>query len=98
MKVSGRRQAIWDGVHQALNLALETASVLGFRTVNRDGMIGYAEYGSGKEMVAVLGHLDVVPEGKGWKYPPFAAEIHEGRMYGRGTPMTRDPPLLPYGL
>lgn len=82
-----------DGVHQALNLALETASVLGFRTVNRNGMIGYAEYGSGKEMVAVLGHLDVVPEGKGWKYPPFAAEIHEGRMYGRGTTDDKGPTI-----
>ena len=66
-----------DGVHQVLNLALETASELGFRTVNHDGMIGYAEYGSGKEMVAVLGHLDIVPEGKGWTYPPFGAEIHD---------------------
>jgi len=74
-----------DGVHQVLNLALETASELGFRTVNHDGMIGYAEYGSGKEMVAVLGHLDIVPEGKGWTYPPFGAEIHDGKMFGRGT-------------
>ena len=29
-------------------------------------------------MVAVLGHLDVVPEGKGWTYL-FGAEIHDGR-------------------
>ena len=71
-----------EGVHQALNLALETASDLGFRAVNRDGMIGYAEYGSGKEMVAVLGHLDVVPEGKGWTYPPFGAEVR--RMLDTG--------------
>lgn len=74
-----------EGVHQVLSLALETASGLGFRTINRDGMIGYAEYGSGEEMIAILGHLDVVPEGKGWTYPPFGAEIHDGRIYGRGT-------------
>lgn len=80
-----------EGVHQALNLALETASDLGFRTVNHDGMIGYAEYGSGKEMVAVLGHLDVVPEGEGWTYPPFGAEIHDGKMYGRGTTDDKGP-------
>jgi succinyl-diaminopimelate desuccinylase len=80
-----------EGVHQALNLALKTASDLGFRTVNHDGMIGYAEYGSGKEMVAVLGHLDVVPEGKGWTYPPFGAEIHDGKMYGRGTTDDKGP-------
>jgi succinyl-diaminopimelate desuccinylase len=47
-------------------------------------MIGFAEYGEGEEMVAVLGHLDVVPAGEGWSYPPFGAEVHEGRIYGRG--------------
>ena len=26
-------------------------------------------------MVAVLGHLDVVPEGEGWHHPPYGAEI-----------------------
>lgn len=82
-----------EGVHQALTLALETAAGLGFRTVNRNGMIGYAEYGSGKEMIAVLGHLDVVPEGKGWIYPPFGAEIHDGRIYGRGTTDDKGPTI-----
>ncbi|HDQ93243.1 MAG TPA: Sapep family Mn(2+)-dependent dipeptidase, partial [Synergistetes bacterium] len=80
-----------DGVDQALRLALETSSSLGLRAVNRNGMIGYAEYGSGKEMVAVLAHLDVVPEGKGWTYPPFGAEIHDGRIYGRGTTDDKGP-------
>jgi len=27
-------------------------------------------------MIAILGHLDVVPEGTGWDFPPYAAEIH----------------------
>jgi len=27
-------------------------------------------------MIAILGHLDVVPEGTGWGFPPYAAEIH----------------------
>ena len=33
------------------------------------------------------GHIDTVPvqEADKWKYPPFAAEIHEGKIYGRGT-------------
>jgi acetylornithine deacetylase/succinyl-diaminopimelate desuccinylase-like protein len=33
------------------------------------------------------GHYDVVPvpDPDEWPYPPFAAEIHDGRMYGRGT-------------
>lgn len=82
-----------EGVHQALSLALQTAAGLGFRTVNCNGMIGYAEYGSGEEMIAILGHLDVVPEGKGWTYPPFGAEIHNGRIYGRGTTDDKGPTI-----
>lgn len=74
-----------QGVHAALQYALDLAGTLGFRTVNLDNMIGYAEYGEGEEMVAVLGHIDVVPEGGGWIYPPYAAEIHDGKIYGRGV-------------
>src|SRR3712207_3627380 len=56
-------------------------------------MIGYAEFGQGDEMIAVLGHLDVVPEGDGWTYPPYAAEIHDGKMYGRGTTDDKGPTI-----
>jgi acetylornithine deacetylase/succinyl-diaminopimelate desuccinylase-like protein len=35
--------------------------------------------------VLLLGHLDVVGIGKGWTHDPFAAEVVDGRMYGRGT-------------
>lgn len=33
------------------------------------------------------GHIDTVPvsDGDGWLYPPFEAEIHDCRIYGRGT-------------
>lgn len=35
--------------------------------------------------IILISHLDVVPaEGK-WTYPPFAGEIHDGKIYGRGT-------------
>ncbi len=31
------------------------------------------------------GHLDVVPAGEGWSVDPWAGEIREGRLYGRGS-------------
>jgi len=31
------------------------------------------------------GHLDVVPTGAGWTLDPFAAEMRDGRIYGRGV-------------
>lgn len=82
-----------EGVHKSLEYCLELSKLLGFRTVNVDNMIGYAEYGEGDEMIAVLGHLDVVPEGDGWTYPPYAAEIHDGKIYGRGTTDDKGPTI-----
>jgi acetylornithine deacetylase/succinyl-diaminopimelate desuccinylase family protein len=37
--------------------------------------------------LAFNAHLDVVPIGDraAWKYDPFGAEIHDGRIYGRGA-------------
>ena len=87
------------GVAQALTKTLAIAAGLGFKTVNMDGYIGYAEYGEGEDYVAVLAHLDVVPEGDGWNYPPYGAELHDGKIFGRGT-MDDKAPLVAvlYGL
>jgi len=43
--------------------------------------------GSGEKKIILSGHLDVVPAGdhKKWKYPPFSAEIVDGKLYGRGS-------------
>lgn len=80
-----------EGTANALETALEIARNLGFKIVNLDNYVGYAEYGESDEYVAALGHLDVVPEGDGWKYPPYAAEIHDGKIYGRGTTDDKGP-------
>lgn len=81
----GERAPFGAEVRAALDHALRTAEGLGFRTADVDGRIGYAEYGEGKEMVAVIGHLDVVPEGAGWTVPPFEGVVRDGFLYGRGT-------------
>lgn len=75
-----------EGVGKTLDKALEIAADLGFKTYKEeDGYYGYAEYGEGEDYVAVLGHMDVVPEGDNWIHPPYGAEIHEDKIYGRGT-------------
>lgn len=88
-----------EEVDKALQCALEISKELGFKTVNVDGYAGYAEYGEGEEYVAALGHIDLVPEGDGWIYPPYGAEIHDGKMYGRGTTDDKGPIIAClYGL
>lgn len=78
-------------VYRALEYTLRLASELGFRTANIDGHVGYAEYGEGEEMIAVLCHLDVVPEGDEWTYPPFEGRVVDGTIYGRGATDDKGP-------
>ena len=71
---------------RCLHEMLALCEKLGFPTENMDDRVGWCEYGEGEEMVAVLGHLDVVPAGDGWtESEPFSGEIKNGRIYGRGT-------------
>ncbi len=38
-----------------------------------------------RPLVHFNGHFDVVPAGEGWTVDPFAAEVRDGRVYGRGA-------------
>ena len=80
-----------EGVKAALQLALATGEKMGFKVKNLDNYAGYVEYGEGRGLISVLGHLDVVPEGNGWEYPPYGAEIYDGKLYGRGTSDDKGP-------
>jgi len=80
-----------EGVKAALQLALATGEKMGFKVKNLDNYAGYVEYGEGRELISVLGHLDVVPEGNGWEYLPYGAEIYDGKLYGRGTSDDKGP-------
>ena len=82
-----------EGVRQSLVHALNTAEKLGFKTTNLDNYVGWAEYGDGEEMVAVLGHLDVVPEGDGWTCDPYGGIIRNGKIMGRGTTDDKGPSI-----
>ena len=80
-------------VRRSLDHALATAEKLGFRTTNLDGHMGWCEYGEGEEMVAILGHLDVVPAGDGWTVEPYGGLISDGKIWGRGTTDDKGPSI-----
>lgn len=72
-------------VRRALDYTLELCRRLGLKAVNVDGYAGYAEIeGCEGEQIGVLTHLDVVPCGPGWTYPPFDAEEKDGVIWARG--------------
>ena len=80
-------------VRKSLDHVLAAAERLGFHTENMDGHVGWCEYGEGEEMVAVLGHLDVVPAGDGWSFDPWGGEIKDDRIWGRGTMDDKGPSI-----
>jgi succinyl-diaminopimelate desuccinylase len=47
----------------------------------------FAAIGGGERHLTLAGHVDVVPPGpeSRWLHPPFAAEIVDGVLYGRGA-------------
>lgn len=69
---------------EALDYMLKLGEKEGFVTKNIDGYAGVIEYGEGEESIGVLAHLDVVPIGEGWTKDPFAGEISDGYIFGRG--------------
>lgn len=74
-----------EGINASLEYALKLSERLGFTVKNLEGYAGHAEMGEGDEILGILVHLDVVPEGSNWTYPPYAAEIHDGKIFGRGA-------------
>jgi len=45
----------------------------------------YARLGDSAPHFCFAGHTDVVPVGEGWNADPFAAEVRDGLLYGRGA-------------
>ncbi|MFA5954982.1 succinyl-diaminopimelate desuccinylase [Hyphomicrobium sp.] len=47
----------------------------------------YARLGNGRPHLSFAGHTDVVPVGNeaAWTVPPFAGEVRDGILYGRGA-------------
>ena len=74
-----------ENANKALEYILNLGKALGFRTKNLDGYCGYIEFGEGEELLGIIGHLDVVPEGEGWTFPPFSATISDNKIFGRGA-------------
>jgi succinyl-diaminopimelate desuccinylase len=47
----------------------------------------YVRYGTSAPFLVFAGHTDVVPVGdaSGWRFAPFAGEVADGAVWGRGT-------------
>lgn len=81
-------------VRRMLDMAMVDAETMGFMTHVYDGYAcDITLEGATDETIAVLGHLDVVPAGDGWKVDPFAAVQEGDKIFGRGTGDDKGPSL-----
>jgi succinyl-diaminopimelate desuccinylase len=81
----GGALAYLDGVLRAAGFAVHRVK---FSEPNADDVDNlYARIGSGAPHLMFAGHTDVVPPGEAtaWSHDPFAAEIADGVLYGRGA-------------
>ena len=73
-----------------MEIITERLKPLGFSIefINRNGVTNlWARRGANAPLFVFAGHTDVVPTGplEQWTSPPFAPEIRDGVLYGRGT-------------
>jgi len=75
------------GPGKALSFCLELAEKQGFATDNMDGYMGIVDLpGEEEEQIGILSHVDVVPVvPEDWTYPPFAGQVADNILWGRGV-------------
>lgn len=87
------------GVHTAFEFMMDIARREGFAVFNADNYGGHIDFdgnGTSEEIMGIIGHLDVVPEGEGWLYPPYSGTITDDKVYGRGTTDDKGPVIAAF--
>ncbi|MGH0635524.1 dipeptidase PepV [Bacillus pacificus] len=85
-----------EGVEKALSFMLHKGETEGFTSKNLEGYAGHLEMGQGEELVGILCHVDVVPEGDGWTTPAYSADIRDGKIFARGAIDDKGPTMAAY--
>ena len=84
--------AMGTGCKRCLDTFLDLGQQYGFETENDEDFCGSVIWrGKTDRELGFLGHLDVVPEGEGWKYDPYQAFESQGFIVGRGAMDNKGP-------
>ncbi|MBO9130881.1 dipeptidase PepV [Bacillus sp. 165] len=84
------------GIQKALEYVLNKGDQDGFTVKNLQGYAGHVEFGQGEELIGILCHVDVVPEGDGWTTDAYSADIREGKIFARGAIDDKGPTMAAY--
>ncbi len=87
-----RKLSVTPADDGAIDLLIDVLSALGFTchdlTFESAGVPIrnlYARLGDRGPNFCFAGHTDVVPAGEGWSVDPFGADVHDGKLFGRGA-------------
>lgn len=79
------------GVSNVFHQAKSLATKYGFEVDKSNRHYLLASVGEGKEKIGLFGHLDVVPAGDNWNYPPFEMTVDGDWIIGRGVSDDKGP-------
>ena len=79
------------GVEKALNYVKELGTRLGFESKIINNRCAELTIGSGKKLIGIFGHTDVVPATGKWDSDPFSVSTRGDKMYGRGVSDDKGP-------
>lgn len=86
----------------AVDYMVDLGDKEGYKTyAHPEGYYGYIEIGQGEEMLAMLGHIDVVPPGEDldrWATPPFELTVEGDNLKARGSQDDKGPVMLGFYL
>lgn len=88
--VRGKNGSIYPfgvGVQESYEYIMNLGKKLGFDIYDADNYGGHIEYrdADSEGTFGISGHIDVMPEGTGWKTPAFDLIQKDGWLFGRGV-------------
>jgi len=97
-----------EEIHGVYKCMLSKAEEDGFEVFDAGGYGGHIDWlgaatddrgeivGAADETLGIAVHLDVVPAGDGWTHDPWACEVSDGKIFGRGTADNKGPAVMVY--
>lgn len=86
-ELTARLVADWGWTAEAHPVPAEAVHAAGLRSITN--LVIRRPFGGGGPVIGLNAHGDVVPPGDGWTHPPYGAEIHDGRLYGRAAAVSK---------
>ncbi|MGI5959420.1 MAG: Sapep family Mn(2+)-dependent dipeptidase [Massiliimalia sp.] len=83
-----------QGCKDVLEEMLSLGKSYGFQVKNHEDRCGSICFGCGEKTIGMWGHLDVVPEANGWKYPPYECTQVGDFLIGRGVSDNKGPSVV----